>query len=227
MENSLSAPTLFPLPWRISRSRAFLLITLAVFLLAMGEKSISPWCQSAYGTGLCTDLSLPLNFFLDLAFITLVVLVFDGSSDRLLLSGLGASLVYHAGGVMGGWMMPLPKTFGLNFTGSLLPVFLGQTVLVAVLRFLVPAVVLRLLTRCNWKRINALIGLKFGLFLLSLSAGMIALMFALAALTVPGAANTVVVLTVENVAGGLLSVLAVWMATMGGRQIRERATRDS
>lgn len=227
MERTLSAPAIFQSPWRLSRNRAFLFITLAVLLLAVVEKGLSPWCQSAYGTGLCSGVSLVLNFTLDLAFITLVVLVFDGPSERLLLSALGASLVYHAGGVMGGWMTPLPETFGVDLAGSFLPVFLGQTVLVAVIRFLIPAVILRLLTRSNWKRINAINSLKFGLFLVMLSASMIALMFALAALAAPGAATTGVVLTVETVAGGLLSVLAVWVATMGGRQIRERAAREA
>jgi len=225
MEHSLSAPTLFPSPWSLSRSRVFLFATLAVFLLAVVEKGLSPWCESASSSGLCSGASLTLNFTLDLAFIILVVLVFDGPSDRMLLSALGASLVYHAGGVMGGWMTPLPETFVMNLTGSFLPVFLGQTVLVAVIRFLIPAAILRWLTRSDWKRINALNSLMFGLFLLMLSASMIASMFTLAALAVPDAAKTGVVLTIETVAGGLLSVLAVWVATMWGKQIRERAAK--
>ena len=226
MEHTLSAPTLFQSSWRLSRNRAFIFITLAVLLLAVLEIGISPWCQSAGGMALCSGVNLALNFTLDLAFISLVVLVFDSPSDRLLLSALGASLVYHAGGVMGGWITPLPGTFGVGLTGSFLPVFLGQTVLVSVIRFLIPAAILRSLTRSNWKEINALNSLKFSLFLVMLSAGMIALMFALAALAVPGTATTSVVLTAETMAGGLLSVLAVWVATMGGKQIREQATRD-
>jgi hypothetical protein len=222
MERSLAIPTTLSSPLRLSRSRPFLVVSLAILLLGVVEKGLSTWCYSDYGAGICGGFSLPLNFFLDLAFITLVVLVFDGTSDRLMLSALATSLVYHAGQVMGGWFAPAPDLIGLNFVGSSLPVFLGQTVLLAVMRILIPAAILRLLTRGNWRHINALNAFKFGLSLVLLSAGMIAILFALAALATPGAAATGFVLTRENVAGGLLSVLAVWLAAMLGKRLRER-----
>lgn len=222
MEHSLTIPNVIQAPIRLSRSRPFLLVTLAILLLAVVEKGVSAWCYSDYGVDICSGFSLPLNFFLDLAFVTLAVLVFDGPSDRLMLSALGASLVYHAGGVISGWFSPVSDPTGFNIVGLALPVFLGQTVLMAVMRILIPAGILRYLTRGSWRRINALISLKFGLFLVLLSASMIAILFVLAARAAPGTSATGFVLTTENVAGALLSVLAVWLAAMLGKQIRER-----
>ena len=95
MERSLAIPTTLSSPLRLSRSRPFLVVSLAILLLGVVEKGLSTWCYSDYGAGICGGFSLPLNFFLDLAFITLVVLVFDGTSDRLMLSALAASLVWH------------------------------------------------------------------------------------------------------------------------------------
>jgi len=225
MERSLAIPTAIQTPIRFSRSRPFLLVTLAILVLAVMEKGLSPWCYSEYGTGICSGLSLPLNFFLDLAFFFLVVLVFDGPFDRLMLSALAASLAYHAGQVMGGWFAPAVDPVGINLAGSFLPVFLGQTVLVAVMRILIPAGILRYLTHGSCQNINALNALKFGLFLVLLSAGMIAILFALAAMAAKGAATTGFVLTVENVAGALLSVLAVWLAAMLGKRIRDQGEK--
>jgi len=223
MEHSLTIPTLFQPSFRLSRSRAFLFVSLAVLLLAVVEKGLPAWCSLDSGAGICSGFSLGLNFFLEMVFITLVVLIFDGPSDRLLLYALAASLVYHAGMVIGGWIAPVSDPTGLNIVRSSMPVFLGQTVLVAVMRILIPAGILRYLTRGSWYGINALSALKFGLFLVLLSASLIAMMFTLATLAAPGAATTGFVLTVENVSSALLSLLAVWVAAMFGKQIRERA----
>ena len=225
MERSLSIPQVIQSPIRFSRSRPFLLVTLAILVLAVIEKGLSPWCYSDYGSGICSGLSLPLNFFLDLAFFILVVLVFDGPFDRLMLSALAASLVYHAGQVMGGWFAPAVDPVGINFAGSFLPVFLGQTVLVAVMRILIPAGILRYLTRGSWQNINALNALKFGFFLVLLSGSMIAILFALAGMAAKGATTTGFVLTAGNVAGALLSLLAVWLAAMLGKRIRDQGRR--
>ena len=223
MDHPLTIPTLFQPSIRLLRSRAFLIVSLAVFLLAVIEKGLPVWCNLDAGPGICSSFSLALNFFLELFFITLVVLIFDGPSDRLLLYSLVASLIYHAGMVIGGWIAPVLDPLGLNIVESSMPAFLGQTVLMAVMRFLIPAGILRYLTRGSWHGINALSALKFGLCLVLLSASLIAIMFALAALAAPGAATTGFVLTVENVSGVLLSFLAVWVAAMFGKHIRERA----
>ena len=210
-------------PGRLIQTPAFWLGFLALLLLGIFESRFIAWCWPTYGESACGRYSLPLNFVLDLAFFLLVVLVFDHAWWAVLLVSVVALEVYHAGNLV----RALPGVFGgegqpfLTQAASFLAGWAIMTLIQTLLRFLVPAAILRWLARRSGG-LSSRAAVLFGVSVAAFAAAYHIALFGGAAIVSPGSVAPGSIFTPLDLLGALLTGLAAWLAVLIGRAVRVR-----
>jgi len=223
MDQALSLAQPARPPARLARLPAFWLALLALLLLGIFESRFIAWCWPTYGESACGRYSLPLNFVLDLAFFLLVVLVFDHAWWAVLLVSVVALEVYHAGNLV----RALPGVFGgegqpfLTQAASFLAGWAIMTLIQTLLRFLVPAAILRWLARRSGG-LSSRAAVLFGVSVAAFAAAYHIALFGGAAIVSPGSVAPGYIFTPLDLVGALLTGLAAWLAVLIGRAVRVR-----
>ena len=220
MDQSLTLAQPARPPVRLLRLPAFWLGLLALLLLGIFESRFIAWCWPVYGESACTRYSLPLNFVLDLAFFLLVALVFDRSWWAVLLAGLLAVVVYHAGSLVR--VLPGGSSGeGLAQAATSLAGWLFMALFQALLRFILPAAILRVLVR-RAGELSSRTAILFGTLVAAYAAAYHIALFGGAAIVSPGSVAPGYIFTPLDLLGALLTGLAAWLAVLIGRAVRVR-----
>ena len=216
MEESLS-PVVRPLA-----AKPFLLLLLALVVLAGAESWFTAWCWPQYGERACGRYGLSLDFLMSLAIFALVALVFDQPWGRLILYSIVISAAAGLGGLAARLLLTAP---GLPFPNipellRYLGVVLVRLIYLALMQALVPAAILRGLLRRDWERITLANAAAFGVIMCVVSALFITALFGLASVIQPGSVAPGYIFTWNDFFSALTLGLAACLGVLLGKVLR-------
>ena len=202
--------------------RPFLLLLLALAVLAGASLWLTAWCWPRYGERACSLYVQPVDFLMSLAIFALVTLVFDQSWGKLVLYSIAISAAVILGSLAA----------RLIFTALALPFhsfpdflsFLGSTLVrllyLAAIQTFIPAAILRGLLRRDAQRITLKSAAIFGVILGAVYAIFITALFGLAAVLQPGSVAPVYNFTWTNMLSALTLGLAAFVGVLVGKRLR-------
>ena len=211
--------TAIPLP-----TKPFLLLLLALAVLAGASVYLTAWCWPRYGEQACGRIVLPVDFLMTLVILTLVAMVFDQPWGKLVLY----SIVISAAVVLGSLFARM------IYTASALPIqsmpdlmrylatVLMRLLYLALIQTFVPAAILRLLLRREAQRITLKNAALYGVILGVLYAAFTTAVFGLAAIIQPGSVAPGSIFNWNNLLSALTMGLAAFLGVLLGKRLRAK-----
>ena len=214
-EDQLSEAPEFP-------TKPFLLLLLALAVIAGVSLVFTAWCWPRYGEQACGRYVLPVDFVMSLVIFTLVALVFDQPWGRLILYGLAISAAMILGSLVGRLILrapALPFRSALDFLNYLAGALM-RLIYPNLLQVLVPAAVLRGLLRRDWERITLPSAAAFGVMIGVIFTLFFAGLFWLASVIQPGSVAPGYIFTWNDFLSALTLGLAACLGVLLGKALR-------
>ena len=216
MEQSLSS--------RVSplQVKPFLLLLLALAVLAGVSLWLTAWCWPRYGESACGRIVLPVDFLMSLVIFTLATLVFDQRWVRLVLYSIAIGAAVVLGSLVARMIYTATAVPFQSFLELLrfLAAALLRLLYLALVQVLMPAAFLRGLLRRDAGRISYKNAALFGLVVGLVYAIFITALFWLASIIQPGSVAPGYIFTWSNMLSALVLGLAAFLGVLLGKKLR-------
>jgi hypothetical protein len=202
--------------------KSFLLLLLALAVLAGLSLWLTAWCWPRYGESACGRIVLPVDFLMSLAIFALVTLVFDQRWVRLVLYSIAISAAVVFGSLIARMVYTATALPFQNLPDFLryLEAALVRLLYLALIQIFVPAIILRLWLRREAQRINLNNAAMYGLIVGLLYTLFTTALFWLASIIQPGSVAPGSIITWNNLLSAPTLGLAAFLGVLLGKKLR-------